>query len=251
MTITALAYTAIAASLIGGGVSAYSSYQTGKTNSAIASFNAANQERNARLEMIGMQTQANLAKQAAEAQFAMRSQEAQAKFNNAKSIENQSDGQDRINRVNLEKRREDMMRAAASTRAAIAASGAVESSGTPLDILAETAGTIQKDQEEQHYENELNRASLLREADMERLGGRLALAGATLDRNSEVAAAGLRKASARGGYLSGMREAQLTRLSGKAEARAGAINAGATLFSAIGSAADTKYRYNGGTYMKS
>jgi hypothetical protein len=128
-------------------------------------------------------------------------------------------------------------RAQASTRAAIAASGAVESSGTPLDILAETAGTIQRDQEEQHYENELTRSSLLREAQMERLGGSLALAGATLDRSSEVAAAGLRGASARGAYLANMREAQLTRFGGKQAAKAGAITAGATLFSTIGSAA--------------
>lgn len=238
-----LLYAGIAASLVGGGVAAYGSYQTGKTNQAIASFNAANREKEARTQLMAMQTQANIQKSAAEAEFAMRAQEAQAKFNNAASIENQALGQDRINRVNLSKRREEMERAASTQRATIAASGAVETSGTPLDILAETAATIQQDQEEQHYEGELNRTTLFREAQMERLGGSLALAGATLDKSSQVAAAGLRKAAGRGEYLAGMREAQIGRLSGKASAKAGAIQAGATLFSSIGSAAGTGYTY--------
>lgn len=230
-------YAGLAASLVGGGISAYSQYQAGKTNSAIASFNAAQKEKQSKLELLSMQTQANLQKQQAEANFALRSQEAQAAFNNAKSIENQSEGQDRINRSNLTKRREELQRAAASQRASIAASGAVESSGTPLDILAETAGIIQRDQEEQHYQNGLERSNLLREAEMQRLGGQMALAGATLDRSSEVSAAALNQNAARSQYLAGMRESQLTRYGGKQAAKAGAISAGATLFSSIGSAA--------------
>lgn len=240
---TGLLITSLVGTLVGGGISAYGQYQAGKTNAAIASFNAANQEKNAKMQMMAMQTQANLQKQAAEAQFALRSQEAQARFNNATSIENAALGQDKINRVNLTKRREEMERQAASTRAAIAASGAVESSGTPLDILAETAATIQRDQEEQHYEDNLNRTSLFREAQMERLGGQLALAGATLDRSSEAAAAGLNRSAARSQYLSGMRDATMTRLGGKNAAKAGAIAAGATLFSSISSAAGTGYTY--------
>ena len=239
ITATTLGYLATAATLVGGGISAYGSYASGKRTEMIASFNAANQEKNARMQAIAMQTQANLKKNAAEAQFALRNQEAQARMNNAVSIENQALGQDKINRVNLQKRREDLERAASTQRANIAASGAVESSGTPLDILAETAATIQQDQEEQHYENEMARTTLFREAQMERLGGRLALAGATLDKNSEVSAAALNKSAGRSQYLSGMREANVTRLSGQAAAKAGTINAGATLLSSFGQAFKT------------
>ncbi|MES2709769.1 MAG: hypothetical protein V4726_24440 [Verrucomicrobiota bacterium] len=246
-----LLYIAAGATLIGGGVSAYGSYRAGKVNQSIASFNAASREKEAKMQLMAMQTQANLQKSAAEAEFAMRNQEAQAKFNNATSIENQALGQDRINRVNLAKRREDMERAASTQRANIAASGAVESSGTPLDILAETAATIQQDQEEIHYGNELNRSTLFREAQMERLGGSLALAGATLDKTSQVAAAGLKRAAGRGEYLAGMREAQIGRLSGKASAKAGAIQAGATLFSSVGSAAGMGYDYKKTPYKTS
>jgi hypothetical protein len=238
-----LGYIATAATVVGAGVSAYSSYAAGKTSQMIANYNAANQEKNAKLQLMQMQTQANMQKQNAEAQFAMRQQEAQAKFNNATSIENQAEGQDRINRVNLEKRRGELERQQASTRAAIAASGAVESSGTPLDILAETAGIIQRDQEEQHYSDNLQRSQLYREASMERLGGQLALAGATLDQSSNVAAAGLNGVAARSTYLSNMRESTLTRLGGKAAASAGKINAGATLFTGIGTAAGYQQKF--------
>lgn len=240
-----LAYAAIAASVVGGGVSAYSSYQTGETNAAIASFNAASKEKEGKLQLMAMQTQANIQKTQAEQEFALRQQEAQARFNNAVSIENQAVSQDNINRANLTKRREAMEREAASTRANIAASGAVESTGTPLDILAETAATIQRDQEEQHYTNEVQRGTLLAEAAQERLGGQLALAGSTMDRNSQVTAAAISQAAAKGNYLSGLRESQVMRMSGKAAKKAGALQAGATLLSSAGSSAQF-----GATYFK-
>lgn len=237
MGLETLAIVAAVGAVVGGGVSAYGSYQAGKANAAIASFNAANKEKEAKMQLMAMQTQANIQKQQAEQEFALRQQEAQARFNNAVSIENQAVSQDKINRANLTRRREAMEREAASARVAIAASGAVESTGTPLDILAETAATIQRDQEEQHYTNEVQRGTLLAEAAQERLGGQLALAGATLDRNSQVTAAALNQAAAKGNYLAGLRESQVMRMSGKAAKRAGAINAGATLLSSAGSAA--------------
>ncbi len=40
VTTTTLVYLGLAATAIGGGISAYGSYQAGKTNAAIASFNA-------------------------------------------------------------------------------------------------------------------------------------------------------------------------------------------------------------------
>ena len=229
--------------LIGTGISTYSAVQQGRTQSAIANFNSAQQEKEAKMQLMSMQASANMQQQQAEANFLLRGQEAQARFNNATGIENQALSQDRINRANLAKRREEGARATATARASIAASGAVESSGTPLDILAETAGTIQQDQQEQFYEMGLQRTSLFREAEMERLGGRLALAGSTLERNSAVATAGLNQSAARAGYLSGMRGAELARLSGKAAKQAGYLQGGATLLSGIGDAAGQGYTY--------
>lgn len=220
----------------GAGVSAYGQYQQGQSQNAIAQFNAQQQERQAAMQLRAMQTQAAMQKQEAEANFRLRTAESQARMNNAEAIEQQALSQDAINRANLRKRREDFTRLQGEQRAAIAASGVAEASGTPLDLLAETAAKIQQDQEEQHYAGEVQRRTLFSEAATERLGGKLALAGATLDRNSTVAEAGLRNAAGKAEYLAGLRTAQITRLTGSAAKTAGAYSAGATLFSGIGSA---------------
>jgi hypothetical protein len=238
MTVTTgLLIAGLVVSVAGAGIAAYGQHQQGKTQDAIAQFNAAQQEKQAKMQMMSMQTQAALQEQQAKANFELRSAEAQARFNNADAIEDQAFAQDAINRANLRKRREEFGRMQGEQRAAIAASGVAESSGTPLDLLAETAARIQQDQEEQHYAGEVQRRTLFSEAAMERLGGKLALAGATLDRDSGVAEAGLRQAAGKAEYMAGLRTAQITRLTGAAGAKAANYQAGATLLSAVGGAA--------------
>lgn len=233
----------LAATAIGAGVSAYGQYQSGKTQAAIADFNATAQANNARAQMNAMRAQSEIQRIQAQANFRMRAAEAAARTNNAKAIEAQALNQDVINRTNLRKRREEFGRMQGEQRAAIAASGLVESAGTPLDLLAETAAKIQQDQEEQHYAGELQRRTLFSEAANERLGGKLALIGATLDRSSAVAEAGLRDAAGKAGYQAGLRESEITRLTGAAARRAATLQAGATLFSSLGAMGETGLRY--------
>lgn len=238
-----LAVTAIAATVIGAGVSAYGSYAQGQSQKNIALFNAHQQEREASAQLLSLQTQAALQKQQADANFKLRSAESQARMNNAEAIEAQALAQDGVNRANLRKRREDFSRLQGEQRAAIAASGVAEASGTPLDLLAETARTIQQDQEEQHYAGEVQRRTLFSEAAMERLGGKLAIAGATLDRDSSVAEAGLREAAGKAEYLAGMRTAQITRLTGSAARTAANYQAAGTLLSGATDASKSGYKY--------
>lgn len=221
----------------GAGVAAYGQYQQGKTQNAIAQFNAAQQEKQARAQLLSMETQAALQKQQAEANFLLRSAEAQARMNNADAIAQTALQQDAVNRHNLRERREEFGRMQASQRAAIAHSGVAESVGTPLDLMVETVAKIQQDQEEQAWLGEVKRRTLFAEEAMERLGGKLALAGATLDRDSELAGAALRDAAARGEYLGNLRAAEITRLTGEAAETASRYQAGATLLSGVSSAA--------------
>jgi hypothetical protein len=236
MPTTALIIGSIAG-IAGAGISAYSSYQQGQTANAFAQYNAHQQELNAKTSLMSMQAQAALQKRQAEAQFALRSQEAQARFNNAKTIENALEGQSKNTRENIRRRGLETDRFQASQRTMIAKSGLVESSGTPLDILADTAATIQLEREDTLYQDELNRRNLFREAELERLGGQLALAGASLDKSSAVAEAGLRSAAGRMEYRSNMREADFTRLSGAAQQKSYQGQAWGTLFSGLGQAA--------------
>ena len=224
-----------AISAIGAGISAYGSYQQGQSQNAIAQFNAANQEKAAKAQLLSMQTQAEMQKRDAEANFKLRQAEANARNANASALEKQALQQDGIDRINAAKKRGEMARMQAQQRATIAASGVSESSGTPLDILAETAAKIQIGQEEDAYANEVSRWTLLGEAQRERFGGKLALAGATLDADSEVAAAGLRSAAARAGFANDIAGAQITRLTGKAAKSAATAQAAGTLLSGASS----------------
>lgn len=222
---------------VGAGVSAYSQYQQGKTANAIAQYNAHQQELNAKVQLMSMQAQAAAQKRQAEAQFAIRQAEANARFANAQTIENTVPGQSASARESIRRKADEYARFQGTQRAMIAKSGIVESTGTPLDILADTAANIQLERNDQLYADELNRRSLFREADLERLGGKLALAGATFDRSSQVAGAGLQAAAAQAEYRSRLRDAEITRLSGQAQKQAYTGQAFGTLFSGIGSEA--------------
>lgn len=225
------------ATVVSAGASAYGSYQQGKAAEMMGNYNAHQQELQTRMQLMGVQAQAEAQKRAAEAQFAMRQQEAQARFNNAKTIENQVAGQSAAARETARRKTDEYQRFVAGQRSAIAASGIVESSGTPLDILAETAGKIQLEREDSLYADELKRRSLFREADLERLGGRLALAGASLDRSSSITSAALNAAAGQAKYRSGMRRAEITRLTGQADRYNANWQAVGTIISGVGSAA--------------
>lgn len=235
---------AIIMTVVAAGVSAYGMYQSGKSQEAISNYNAQNREREAEMRLLAMRTQAAQQQQQAEANFKLRKIESDARMNNAKSMEGQALAQDAVDRLNLRKRREDFARMVGKQRADIAASGVSESSGTPLDLLAETQAKIRQDQNEQKYVQDVRRRTLFNEAAVERLGGKLALAGATLDRDSSVAAAALNEASAQGEYLSGMREAEITRLTGSAARTSANYQAAGTLLSGLSGAGDMYFKYN-------
>lgn len=236
-TATVIGIAGLVIGAAGAGYSAYGQEQQAKAQNAINQFNALQQEKQAKLQLSSMQTQAALQKQQAEANFKLRSAESQARLNNADAIDDQALAQDAINRVNLRKRREDFASMQAGHRASIAASGVAESVGTPLDLLAETAAKIQLDQEEQLWAGEAQRRTLFSEAATERLGGRLALAGATLDRDSGVATAALKSVAGKAEYQGNMRAAEITKLTGSAAEVGSQYKVAATLFGGVTDAA--------------
>lgn len=224
---------------VGTGISVYSGIQAANSQAAIAEHNAALQERQAEMRLISLQTQAALAEREAEQNFALAQAEAQARISNAEQIEQHALQQDALNRENIRRTRSNFARFQAEQRANIAASGIVESSGTPLDILSETAAQIQQEQEDELFRGELARRTMFREADMERLGGQLALAGATLNRDSQVAGAGLQLAAGRMQFRQDQRAAEITRLAGQSDARASRIGAFGSFFSGASNLAST------------
>lgn len=207
----------------------------GQMADSMAQYNAHQQILNAQMQLMVMKAQTKLQQRMAEAQFRLRQSEANAHYANAAAIEQTTEAQSRVARESIRRKGNEYRRFQGTQRATIAASGLVESTGTPLDILAETAAQIQLEREGSLYTDELNRRTLFREADMERLGGKMALAGATLERSSALAEAGLNAAAGQAAYQRGLREAEITRLSGAAEKQSYYSQAQGTLFSGIAS----------------
>ena len=228
-----LAIIGLASTAIGAGVSAYGQYQQGKAQEAIANYNAQQRERQSDLDLLAARVAQATAKRQTDANFALASAEANARLKNAGLIEKNALDGDAATRENIRRRRSDFARLQGEQRAEIASSGIVESSGTPLGLIAETAGAIQRDAEETAYANELSRRSLFREADLERLGGQLALAGATVEKDSALSEIALRTSASQIRAGQERREAGILRLTGQQYAKAGAIGAGATLFSGL------------------
>lgn len=243
-----MAITTAIVSLIGVGIASYSAYSTAQTSKAVANYNAAQQERDAATQLASLQAQATLQEKTATQNLLLQQAEAEARESNARNMEQQALAQDSVNRSNLVKSRIEYQQMQGAQRAAIAASGAVESAGTPLDLLATTAAKIQQDQETQLYSDELKRRTLFSEAAQERLGGQLGLVGATLDYNSSVSSAALTRLVGDAEYTSNMTKAEISRMTGSAAASAGNLNAAATLLSGV---SNTYGNYKAATYRKS
>jgi len=221
MAFTAATYAAIslAVGAIGAGVSAVGSAQQAKASEAISAQNAAMQRQNSQIQAASLQAQAEIQRRQAADNLKLRQGEAAARFGNADAMKQRAAAQDEINARNLRLKREAGERAMATQRGRYAAAGIVESTGSPLSLIAETAGIIERDLKETQYGNELAQSGLYHEAAMERLGGEYALAGATLDRNSAFSEARLTDAAGSATLLTGQRQAEITRLSGAAQAQ--------------------------------
>jgi hypothetical protein len=216
---------------VGTGVSVYGSYQQSQAASAVASANAKIQEKNTAMQVSSLQAQATIARQTATANFELQKNQAAARVSNAASLENRARIQESIDRVNIDKQRDAYQRLAATNRTRVATSGVVESTGTPLSIAAEFAGKVQRQLEDASYGQRLNQQGIYREAAMERLGGKLALAGASLDSYSALAQANLTDASATMTAYTGQRQADITRLAGASQAQGLQFQALGNLFS--------------------
>lgn len=226
----------LAVGVAGAAVSAHGQRKQGQMSDAMAQYNARQQMLNAQMQLMVVQAQTKMQKRMAEANFRMRKAEADAHEANAVSIERTAHAHSRVAREGIRRKGGEDRRAQGEQRAIIAASGIMESTGTPLDILAETAAQIQLNREDALYADELNRRSLFREADMERLGGKMALAGATLNRSSALAEAGLHAAAGMAQYRRGLHEAEIMRLTGSAQRQSANAQSWGTLFSGVSGA---------------
>lgn len=156
----------------------------------------------------------------------------------AEMLRSQADTEEAASRARIAATRKDFDRMKAIQRARLAKSGVVEA-GTPLDILAETAGEMELAIANQHFESSLEQQRTRYQADITEAGAwSTSFQGAIQGFRdaSEIANAGSRIAGANIERLVGLNQARQMRR----EATAGLISAGAGLFSSY-----SNMRYTG------
>lgn len=217
-----------------GAVAQYSSSRAAARNQeAIANFNARIQSQNALHEMRVAQLEAG-----ANARFLQG--QAAAQQANALTLRRTADAEAAQAREQSRRTRMDNARFQALQRARIARSGVLET-GSPLDILAETAGVMELALQDAHYEANLKLTKGYRQAQLEEYGAGQTLFDAGM-KQLEGEAAGVK-------YRMDLRQAEIARLTGLAQAGAMKSMAGANLLSGLSETGTSAYTlYRGGAF---
>lgn len=251
MTVTTAVYTGLALAAIGGGISAYNSFQTAATQKNIANYNYAMQQKNARMQLMSnqlqvkqMETQSRLQKAQAEINSKLAESEAQARANNAQSIRNQAEAQAGADRESIRRGNLDAQREIARMRASQAKSGGQLDAGSMLETEVEAERAKAGIAEEAHYQSELGRRKSFAEAALEDFGADMSRAGAQLDLATGLAEADLTRSAAafkqvegRSQYIMDQKRATIARVGGLADAKGSQLSGWGTLFQTAGSVA--------------
>lgn len=227
---TALAIATFVVAAAGTGYAVYAQQQQAKQAERMAAYNAAQQQQNAL-------AQYKIAQQQQAVQSHMIEYERQAQINAANASRQQADVVVSQTQESIRRAREHKMRVLASQRAAYAGAG-VLTEGTPLAVLAETAGNFETAIADQLYEGELKQHELHYRAALQEQGAELT--------GFDKALLSIDNAAARAGLGSARRAAELTRLQGKADAQGYRMQSYATLLSGasrmVGSFSDMQYQ---------
>lgn len=225
-TIAAVATTT--AAVAGAAVSYYGAQQAARSQQSIADYNARVQAQNARLQYSIQQAEGTLNRRMIEAT-------ARQQANNAIMLRQQAGAVAARGREEVRRRREEMLRFSATQKARIAKSGVV-AAGSPLEMLAETAGIMALELHDIQFSADQERRNYLRAADLE-----IAARGRTLFQGDVE---NLKLTAARSGLLNNLRGAEFTRMEGAARAGALRTTATANLFSNLASTAGDAYQLN-------
>jgi len=209
-----MASTAIAATLASAGVSYYGQQQQAAAAERMASYNYAVQKQQ-------MEMQATMARMQAE-------QQEQAGLQNASIMENEAARVELEARERAKRMRTENERMLGAQRAAFGKAG-VTSEGSPLTIMAESAGLMELAVSDELYRANMERQGFLRKAEVERWQTGYSL---------------IDKATADYNYASARFRAMPTLLQGQNDAAALRVNSYGSLISGVGQAASIGSNFN-------
>lgn len=223
----ALGVAGLVVSAVGAGVSYYQQNKAADTQSEMALLNAQSQRQ-------ALEQQGRAASMQALINESLAQKERAAAEANARLLERQAAAGTRVTTENTRRGREDMARLMAVQRAAAAKNGFVDTTGSPLSLLASTAEEEQRMADAMRYEDEMSRRSLFKEAGEQRNAGIMAgIAGLS------ARASG---AAARSQAAMGQSQARLDLYAARAGASAMRTGAASGLISAAGGLATSAYQ---------
>lgn len=225
-TSLALGVAALAMSAIGTGMSYYSQQQQADNQAAMAEYNYKVQQQNARVNQEIALQQAAINQRAAMSQY-------QAGLNNVQTYYDQAAATEARGREEARRMRTENERALAVQRMKYAKSGVTISEGSPLMVMAETAGTLELGVQDALYESDMQAASLRRAGEVEKYQAGFSL--------MDVGVQEYEAAATRAGYKLNLRQAELNRAAGMSEAQGTRLSSYGTLISGIGDIASDAY----------
>lgn len=223
---TIIAGVSLAATAVGAGVSYYQANAAADAQAQMALLNAQSQRQ-------ALDQQGKAASMQALINQSLADKERAAANANAVALEQQAQAGTKITTENIRRNREEMARFAALQRAQAANSGFVDTTGSPLALLASTAEEEQKMADAARYEDELSRRSLFKEAAFQRNAGVLA---GIQGLGSQIGGA-----SARAQAAMGQSQSRLDLYAARAGASAMRTSAGAGLLTSAGGFAQDVY----------
>ena len=251
MGLTTAGYLALASLVVGAagtGYSVYSQNQAAKTQDTFALLNAQMGREQGQLQARLAMAQANIQAQTAQANERIG-------MANANAIRGDAEARTRASEQNIINTRADQERFQSTQRSMMSASGLVDSTGSPLDLLADTASAHQMQLAEMQYQTELERRQLFREADMTALGARMSGLDAGMETLKGMSQAAAARMSSRQATLNGYAGAAQADAMRSQAVATGISGAGSAIGSAYGFSREgslrfgTKQTYGGPTYM--
>lgn len=217
-------------SAVGTGLTVYGQQQQADQQEAMAEYNYKVQQQNAKVNQEIALQQAAINQRAAMSQYQAGLNNVQTYYDQAAAI--QAQGQEEARRM-----RTDNERMLAVQRMKYAKSGVTISEGSPLLVMAETAGTLELGVQDALYKSDMDAAAMRRTGDVEKYQAGFSLMDAGVQ--------AYQAAASRAGFRLNMEQARLNRAAGYSQAAGMRMSSYGTLISGIGQTAGMAANYAG------
>lgn len=236
-----LAITAMVATAASAGMSYYGQQQQAAAAQRMADYNYRVSQQQAQLQQQAAQYQAQLQYQQAQMAAGVAQSQYQAQYNNAAQYDNQALRVEQEARERARRMRAENEKMLGAQRASYAKAG-VTSAGSPLAIIAETAGMLELGVADELYKADLERSAFFRKGEVERYQAGFSLVDKAAA-EYEMAASRFQGQAANQGYSLAMSTARGERMAGYNAASAARIGSYGSLLEGAGNIANMGYNY--------